>query len=279
MKRTIVGLALATGVALITAVPAQAAAPKADPVKALKAQFVPGKGVKTTATLRMSISGDPVITARETGALAWSRSGVAASDKTVKFSLDPVVVSALEEGDEDGAALKDLVRTPTRQINIKNWSYLSGGLVAGSLPEGKTWVRGPRTDAASLGGPSVDLFSPGTLKTLLSSASSVKNGLAKGTIKAGKLPSRPLGFKASQKVTWALWFDSKGLVSRFTTKISLPMGRGETIDFTADSRYTGWGSTVKVTEPAAESWVDAKDLDKELPNVPGMPESLTEASK
>ncbi|MEU7896757.1 hypothetical protein AB0B45_28345 [Nonomuraea sp. NPDC049152] len=277
MKRTIIGLALTTGVALITAVPAQAAAPKADPVKALKSQYVAGKGVKTSSTIRMSISGDPIITTRESGVSEFGTSGVAASDKTMKFSISPIVASALDD-EEEGQALKDLVRTPTRQIDIKRWSYLSGGLVAGSLPEGKTWVRGPRVNASPLG-PEVDLFTPGTLKALLASASSVKNGVAKGTIKVGHLPSRPAGFKASQKLTWALWFDGKGLVSRFTTKISLPAGRGEKLDFTADSRFSGWGSKVKVTEPAAETWVDAKDLDKGIPTVPGMPEALTEVGK
>ncbi|WP_431893890.1 hypothetical protein [Nonomuraea sp. bgisy101] len=277
MKRTIIGLALTTGVALIAAAPAQAAAPKADPVKTLKAQFVAGKGVKTSATVRMSISGDPILTASESGVSEFGASGVAASDKTVKFRIDPILVAALDD-EKESQALKELVRTPTRQINIKRWSYLSGGLVASSLPEGKTWVRGPRVEASPAGA-EVDLFSPGTLKTLLASASSFKNGVAKGTIKVGRLPGKPLAFRAGQKLTWMLQFDGKGLVSRFTTKVSLPAGKGETLDFTTDSRFTGWGSTVKVTEPPAESWVDSKDLGKELPTVPGMPEMLTEADK
>ncbi|GAA3471690.1 hypothetical protein [Nonomuraea roseola] len=275
MRKILVGLALTTGVALIAA-PAAQAAPKADPVKSLKAQYVPGKGVKTSSTIRMSISGDPVITARESGVTAFGKSGVTATDRTTKFHLDPVIVAALED-EEDGQSLKDLVRTPTRVISVKQWSYLSGGLVASTLPEGKTWVRTPNA-GDSLGGPKVDLFASGTLKTLLASASSYRNGVAKGTIKVSQLPGRPFGAKAGQKVSWTLWIDAKGLVSRFATKLSVPVGRGETMDFTADERFTGWGSKVTVTAPPAADWIDSKDLDQELPDVPGMPDALTEAA-
>ncbi|MFE3447568.1 hypothetical protein ACFXJ8_01425 [Nonomuraea sp. NPDC059194] len=278
MKRTIIGLALTTGVALITAVPAQAAAPKADPVKALKAQFVSGKGVTFSSIVRMGGSGETLITTRENGKIGFDRSGPAASDSSFKVQIDPTLKSLL---DDETRTMYAALAKPTRAISVKGKTYLSGSMVADVLPDGKTWVRYPGATTANSGdGTFVNIFEPATLKTLLAGASSYRNGVAKGTISAAKLRSVSRTFRAggnvidAKKITWALWINSKGLVTRVSAKMAVPM-RGVTLEMSQESRFSGWGAKVSIVAPPSAQVVDAKELGEDAPT-PGIPDVLTE---
>ncbi|GAA2390903.1 hypothetical protein [Nonomuraea africana] len=280
MKRIIIGLALTTGVALVGAAPAQAA-PKADPVKALKAQFTPGKGVTFSSVVRMGGSGETLITTRENGTIGFDKSGPAASDITFKMQLDPTLKALLEE--EDQASFAVLAK-PTRTISVKGKTYVSGSMVAQVLPEGKTWVR--YTGAASTNrgeGAFLDVFEPATLKTLVAGASSYRNGVAKGTISTAKLRSVSRTFRSggdsigAKKITWALWINAKGQVTRVSAKMAVPM-RGVTLEMTQDSRFSGWGAKVAISAPPSAQVVDSKDLGEDAPT-PGLPDVLNEVKQ
>src|ERR1044071_5972872 len=75
MKRMIAGISAATAVVLTTGAPAQARTAPADPVKALKSQFVPGKGVRFTDLTTMIEDGKGRPYLRRTGSFQFGRGG------------------------------------------------------------------------------------------------------------------------------------------------------------------------------------------------------------
>lgn len=113
----------------------QAQAPAADPVSALRKQFVSGHGVRFVSTGKLSLAGVTAIKYTSNGGYAFGRSGVVASDSTQKSKYSEL----LKDEDED---LKDAEK-PLRMIVIGSTAYFSGGVYTSLLPEGKTWLRLP----------------------------------------------------------------------------------------------------------------------------------------
>ncbi|WP_066366944.1 hypothetical protein [Herbidospora mongoliensis] len=80
--------ALSAAALLLTATPAQAAAPK-DPVKAVRALLSPGKGVRFTDVTDIVTNGDGVTVQRRTGSLMFGKGRIAASDITATWEKTP----------------------------------------------------------------------------------------------------------------------------------------------------------------------------------------------
>ncbi|MBP2704782.1 hypothetical protein JOL79_13260 [Microbispora sp. RL4-1S] len=293
MKRTMAALACAATAALIApavAVPAhaqtfaQAQARAGDPVSALRKQFVTGHGVRFASSGKLSVAGSAIkYTAK--GAFAFGRAGVGASNVTQKVNY-----GALLGNSESMKGLND----PTRMIVIGRTGYISGGIYASLLPEGKTWLRVPNTspDAVlqALGG-FVNPTDWRNLKTVLAStkakgAGGVVNGakttLYQGTITLKQLaqatPSLKRGIASlggdagKVVVNWKVWVGSDQLVRRVSTSTDIKMKvEKSSIVFTVTdtTAYTGWGTKVSVKAPPKAQVANMSDIDGTVPDVPG----------
>ncbi|WP_433512607.1 hypothetical protein ACQP2T_54320 [Nonomuraea sp. CA-143628] len=282
MKRIITGLALASAATLLAAGPAQAAPAAKDPVAAVKKQFVAGKGVKfseRTTAIQGRMRG---IITRRTGTYQFSKTGVAASDITGAFN-----VKALGPDAGEDKTLKAMGR-PERTITIGKTSYLSGGLWADMLPEGKTWTRMrniPFSGLSGVYGQPLNLTESATLKTLFKSAQPAKGGWA-GKITVGDLRRISPSFrgnlllgapsKKTSKValSWKLTVDAKGLPARLVTLMplaALSSNADDKSSLSIETLYSGWGSSVKITAPPADQvtdeFKDGTDSEDEIPSM------------
>ncbi|GAA2390892.1 hypothetical protein GCM10010404_55080 [Nonomuraea africana] len=246
MKHVAIGLALTTGVALITAVPAQAA-PKADPVKALIAQLVPGKGVRMSETRKSAKNGKTYAIAHEKGKIAFSRRGIAATDKSEK-------IRPLRKMDADEAAFFQ----PSREIVVGKTVYRSGGIWTDELPDGKRWLRIKGFGPSSSNSP-IEVLDPQHLRVLLAHATFRRDGTAGGvttTCRLEGLAEANCPYKDFPKISWTLWFDSRGLVTRL---VSRHVVHDTALSAHVDVRYTGWGSTVVIDPPPADQVWDPQE--------------------
>ncbi|MFD1931465.1 MULTISPECIES: hypothetical protein [Nonomuraea] len=263
MRRVIAGLALTTGVALVTAVPAQAAA-RPDPVKALKAQISSGKGAEVTSSTTMSVKGKKLISFTEKGKIQPGKG----SDLTFKGDLSLALFASIEPGDVH--ALSALAGT-SRFVTIGKETYVSGELVRNALPTGMTWLRFEEP-VTSPGAPLIDVLAPGTLKTLLAGAGPAKGGVVKGTTSVAGLRSvapRLRAFATKGAISWTLTLDGKGLVKSFSA--TLPSTDGMSVK--TGTRVSRWGS-VKIAAPA-DGVYDADALGQAVP----IPDPIAEANK
>ncbi len=241
MKRMIIITLSAGGALLLAPLPAQAAAPK-DPVRALKAKLVAGHGVRFTETTTLVDGSDKRVLQRRTGTFQFSRKGVAAADITAK---------------DRGEAV------PERVITIGKVSYLSGGLWAEKLPEGKRWYRtgGLRGGGAGFYGQVINPVEPGTLAALVKKGKRAGNTLT-GTITFKELDkvspwfaaSIPLRFHDDTKVSYRLTLSGAGLVTKVSSSYAAT-GVFDTSGFdgktmTIDTRFTSWGKRVSIKAPA-----------------------------
>ncbi|MEV7011509.1 hypothetical protein [Streptosporangium sp. NPDC051022] len=254
MKRVIAGMSAAAAVTLTTALPAQAA--PADPVKALRGQFVAGKGVKFTeqSTVTWEDNSEPYI--RRTGSFQFGKTGIVASDISSKTA---------EESDDPSAPDPTGVFAPSRTIRIGTTSYASGGSYREDMPKGKSWYKDPdgmTGGASGWFGQLVNVAEPATLASLLKGAKRAGGGYS-GTTTFGKLAKVSPWFRAtlplrsSDKtvVTFKLTVNRGGLPQRLTT--SYPVTgifdssgwAGKTL--TVDTRFTGWGTKVSIKAPPA----------------------------
>ncbi|MEW9526934.1 hypothetical protein [Microbispora sp. NPDC049125] len=262
----------------------QAQARSGDPVSALKKQFVPGRGVRFTSTGKLSVAGTG-ITFKSKGAFAFGRAGVGASDITQKVNY-----GGLLGDDESLQGLDD----PTRMIVIGKTGYISGGIYASVLPDGKSWLRVPGVTPGSalqsLGG-FVNPTDWRSLKTVLGTtkakgAGGVVNG-AKTTLYRGAITLRQL-IKANPAlkdgiaalgtdtgkvvVSWKVWVGSDQLVRRASTATKIKMKFEKTsVVFTVTdvTTFTGWGTKVSVKAPPKDQVASMSDIDGTVPDVPG----------
>lgn len=230
MKKTIT-LVVACGALMLAAVPAQAA-PK-DPVSALKAQLVPGHGVRFTDTVTWSDGTDNREARDNKGSFQFGKKGIAAFDITMDYGSD----------DKE------------RFISVGKTGYYSGGRLEGLLPEGKTWFK---TGGGAIPDSWAQFLNPAEPKTL---AALIKNGKSKGNSVTGSITLKELkavsawvgGARTGKendgvKIAYTLTLSSAGLVSRVQTSYTLSRD-GELDEVTVDSRYTGWGSKVSIKAP------------------------------
>ncbi|MFD8564582.1 hypothetical protein ACWDOR_37110 [Streptosporangium canum] len=147
------------------------------------------------------------------------------------------------------------------------------------LPADRSWVRAgidrpsQRWDAA-FGDQLVDVFEPAALKFLPRTSTHRLPGQGgtqyRGTSTWAELCEVSRSFRERMvfptsdgkrqraKITWRLWGDGKGLVTRLVTGGAFD----DLVDgFASDTRYTGWGSAVTVTAPPADQVIDEDDVD------------------
>ncbi|MGJ6966774.1 hypothetical protein ACSDR0_33155 [Streptosporangium sp. G11] len=251
MKRMIVSISAATAVALVTGAPAQAQVAPADPVKALKSQFVAGKGVKFTDRTTMIEDGEGKPYLRRTGSFQFGRGGIVASD-----------ISSKDAGPAD-----DPLDPPAsaRTIRIGTTSYSQGGTYRDKMPRGKSWYKDPDGMTGDVDGwfsQLVNVAEPATLTSLLKGAKKTPTSYS-GTTTFGRLAKVSPWFRAtlplrsSDKtvVTFKLTVDRNRLPQRLTT--SFPVTgifdsagwEGKTIS--VETRFTGWGARVSIKAPPA----------------------------
>ncbi|WP_326824785.1 hypothetical protein [Streptosporangium sp. NBC_01756] len=246
MRRIATGLVVS--LILLTPLPARADTP--DPIKALRTQIVPGRGVTVSLITRMSADGKQFATIRTTRVAGFRKGGLVETDDISTF-YSPVLSESLEAD----------TLFPTLLIKVEGAYYASGGELIGKLPPGKKWVRSRWPESSPMDA-TVDLFEPGTLRALLATASSVGPRAAKGTIYTSKIPGRPFGGWSGrgEKVAWALWFDAKGRVTRLTTTTSQRTNDNYELGLSSDLRFTGWGAQVTIEPPPEDLVIEADDL-------------------
>ncbi|WP_113700243.1 hypothetical protein [Nonomuraea lactucae] len=239
MKKTIIALSVLAASLLVSAAPAQAAAP--DPVRALKAKLVPGHGVHFTEVANWSDGVDTLQTDTAEGVLQFSKKGVAGYE----------------------------VRSSTwddqkfRVVSVGDTAYYSGAIY--KLPKGKTWF-------ASGGGalPTIygQILNPAELATL---SALLKKGTKTGNKITGKITFSDLAkispwFSRSVLSDWAdeteisytLTLSSAGLVTKLSSSYRAKDVTKDFSDFeggiiSVDTRYSGWGSKVSVKAPAPKT--------------------------
>ncbi|MFI6883863.1 hypothetical protein [Streptosporangium canum] len=274
MKRFIAGLACATTVALVLpahtmTAPAQAAAVSfraADPAHALRQHFRAGYGVQVTETIRFGTGKDGV-TVRRKGVLQFGPSGIVAADFVRRVVSNPP-------------------RKNDSPVNVQHMISVGGKYyhcdvapADAHLPADKSWVRASidrpsQRWGAAFGDQLINVFEPAALKFLLRTSTHRLPGQGgtqyRGTITWAELYKVSRSFREQMvflmsdskwqraKITWRLWVDGKGLVTRLVTS-----GAFDDLadDFASDTRYTGWGSTVTVTAPPADQVIDEDDVD------------------
>ncbi|GAA0411624.1 hypothetical protein Acor_15550 [Acrocarpospora corrugata] len=264
MKRLVVAAIVGAAVLLVPAAPAVA---KADPVKALKARFATGKGVKVSNLLKISAGGQALATMREVGLVGFGRSGVAATDIRDKAQYSKVFLDALPEADREKLRKAAGV---TRMISTLQYSYISGARVREYLPPGKTWVR-KFSAGAFPGSLLVNPFEPRTLDEIIDRASSRQGSVIKGRISSVKLARVSPSFRsifgeggktregATAKVNYTVWLDARGQVKRVYATMTVSVA-DTSLTYASDGRVSGWGGKVVISEPPASSSVDEGQL-------------------
>ncbi|TDC99076.1 hypothetical protein E1292_32965 [Nonomuraea deserti] len=276
MKRIVVGAILAAGLTQFLAAPAQAA-PRTDPVKALRATLTPGKSVNIVSTAKVDSGRGISYTLDMDGMVGFGPEGEIASDTSQSLQYSKTVMSGLKEFDmAEDAALEEL---PLRVISSGHDDYVSGPRFADVLPQGTNWVRYMFTDLPA-SNPLLDVLETTTLKALLAHRTSGRGGVVKGTIKADKLvevsrsfASHFRGYSTSKPVStisYTLHLSSAGLVERVTAIGVLRHWKGSVLRVEADTRYSAWGRQATVALPLKGEVLDQKQLEGKVPyQVPG----------
>lgn len=275
MKRTIVGVAVAVGVAQLTAAPAHAA-PQLDPVNALQAESGRGKAVDFRSTATVTYGRGLSATSEVEGTIGFGPRGAAASDvtHTLRYSAD-MLRRMLKQQPEETEALRE---GPIQTISTRGVSYVSGPLVDQALlANGADWVRYRRADLP----PSnllLDVLDPATLKTLLRHRTSVRDGAVKGSIKATELAAVSSAFATRfgtrigrrGTVSYTLRLGPTGLVERVTAKAVLPYAN-TTVGVESDTRFSAWGREATVHLPLEGDVIDKEQVADVVPaRIPGV---------
>ncbi|MGA5761921.1 hypothetical protein [Nonomuraea bangladeshensis] len=276
MKRTVVGVILIAGLAQLLAAPAQAAS-GTDPVTALRAALIRGKGVDIAYTAKVDHGHGVYYTLKLDGMAGFGPQGEIASDTSQHARYSKVMRSGLKElGLAEYAAVEE---TPLRVISSGHDDYVSGPRFADVLPQGTNWVRYPHTDLPA-SNPLLEVLEPATLKAALARRTSWRGGVVKGTIKADELvevsdsfASRFRGSSRSKPVStisYTLRLSPAGLVERVTAKGVLHHWKGSVLRVEADTRYSTWGRPVTVALPLKGEVLDQEQLEGKVPyQVPG----------
>jgi hypothetical protein len=228
---------------LIVSVPTgvSAAERPADPVAALKAQLVAGHGVKVVERRWTYIDHklSPTVDWIE-GVLQFNRTGVAGYDVRVK------------SGPKNGRI---------RSLAIGPYTYQSGGSIARSLPEGKTWRRTPsRPGKRSPFLTQMMIVEPATMKAVLATTTQRNGGVYRGAITLGALyavsPSyhadvanKPDARESELTINWLLGTNSKGLPTYLVTKLADPDNSLGYLDRNSEVLFTFWGKKVNLVPP------------------------------
>ncbi|MEU7857103.1 hypothetical protein [Nonomuraea sp. NPDC049141] len=260
MKRLAVATALAATAVLSTGGGHAQAATAPDPVKSMKKQFVAGRGVLVSETTRSTISGTKgAAVARTTGTIGFVKSGTANHDLTTRWKPQPDMTLPVNTAS-------------TRAIKVGRFTYVSG-FGWGEMPAGAKWIRFGKDNSSwgsmgQRGDQLVDVFNPAVLKNALAKATIAKPGEYRGTLTAKDLYGES-GVYEVDKVSFRLFVNRDQLPVRLITehreKDTLIPNEDHklvrrTVHSLVDTRYTGWGTKVKIVAPPAHEAVDFDDL-------------------
>ncbi|MEV4894154.1 hypothetical protein AB0K48_32695 [Nonomuraea sp. NPDC055795] len=267
MKRVAVGVLLAQLVAV----------PGADPVTALRAALVRGKGVNVEFAAKVDHGQGLRHTLKVDGTAGFGPEGEIASDTSQQLRYGKAAIRALKElGLGEDAALEE---APLRVISSRYVDYVAGPRFADVLPKGTSWVRYRHTDLPSTN-PLLEVLEPATLKALLAHRTSWRGGVVKGTIKGDKLVKVSEAFAARFRgyswikpvstISYTLRLSTAGLVERATAKAVLRHWKGSVLRVETDTRYSGWGRDVTVALPLESEVLGQDQLRGKVPDqVPG----------
>jgi hypothetical protein len=269
MKSLFAGLAATALAVSVLAAPAQAASTRtapADPVKALKAQLVPGKGVRITESSGITVDAtindqamQVKVTTRTAGSLAFGKGKVTAADLRVRTS------SRQEE------------HTPGYRVVAEGRNaYVTNPGIAKALPSGRSWIgskaSGSENSVLDLGITTADL------KFMLDNSSEVATREYEGTATIAEF--RHDKSASEGNVEFHLYFDEHNLLTRSVVDMTTyPDDDGPGYDrmaFHTDIRYSGWGAKVKIVVPPAGKVISEKKLNPKTRNAvikAGYPES------
>lgn len=250
MKRIIAGLALGAST-LVTVAPAQAA--PISPVEALEKQLSPGHGVRFSMSSRALTK--PGAIRRESGTLEFGKSGIIASGQSARFHRG--------KGMKKSAWDKYASLTPEREILHGGYLYRRGGDLDARLPQDKKWIRyGP--GYSSGGTQLMNIFRVKHLKRFVADAKYVKGAYRGSTTfkEVMALDGREIDGDVGTTTTidYLLDTDSKGLVRRLVSKITIRVGVGRPDVILTETRFTDWGTKVKIKAPPESEWIGDKDL-------------------
>ncbi|MEV4183585.1 hypothetical protein AB0J28_19355 [Streptosporangium canum] len=260
MKLFFAGLvATATAVCAVAA-PVQAAsvasvqAAPVNPVKALKAQLVPGKGVKIAEssgiTLDFTVDDQAMqvqVSTRTVGTLAFAKGNVAAADLRVRMS-----------------SRQKRSNPPYRVIAEGRNAYVTNAGIAKALPSGLSWIQSKASgrENAILGMG----VTPADLQFMLDNASEVTTGQYQGT--ATLADFRHDKSAGEGDVEFHLYFDEHNLLTRTVVDTTAyPDGDTAAYDqmvFHTDTKYADWGAKVKIAAPAANKVISEKKLNAKI---------------
>ncbi|HEX4817322.1 MAG TPA: hypothetical protein VFV66_31660 [Nonomuraea sp.] len=276
MKATILGVAVVAGLVPLTATPAQAA-PKIDPVRALKAELTRGNAVNVQSTAKVTYAAGQYATSTLDGTIGFDTRGAAAADVAHTLEYSKGLLPGMKKAHpEETEALR---QGPVRTIASGKVSYVSGPVVDAGLPPSASWVRYGGTDVPS-GNLLLDVLEPATLKTLLAHRTSAGGMVVKGTIKASELAKVSSSFVDrygtggkkghAGKVSYTLWFGEGGLVERLSAKGVLTFAK-TSIQVESETRYSDWGRQVTVLLPLEGDVVDRDEIADAVPaDAPGI---------
>ncbi|GAA1013974.1 hypothetical protein Aple_081890 [Acrocarpospora pleiomorpha] len=201
MRRIVVVALVAAGLGVPR--PAEAAA---DPLAAVKAQYVPGRGVMVREMGHSFASVPAKLRFSQDGWLEFGRSRVVAYEMRVKL-----------------APAKERVRS----LGVGKYTYRTSPAIVRSLPKGKIWRAEPK-EYNPLRNP-VFVVEPTTLKALLKTVTRHNGGFYEGVIAYGDLyaasPSlradapKPDELESAVDVKWHMYTGAQDLPNRFCAKV------------------------------------------------------------
>ncbi|UBU15966.1 hypothetical protein [Nonomuraea gerenzanensis] len=220
-------------------------------MKALKAQLIPGKGVKLTqsssVTLDFTVDDQSMqvqVNTRTVGTLAFGKGSVRSADLRVAMS------TRQQKADP-----------PYRVIAEGRNAYVTNSGIARALPQGRSWVQARTSERRN---PLLDLgITPADLQFMLDNSSQVAAGEYAGTATLAEF--RRDKSAGEGNVEFRLYFDKRNLLTRTvidsTTSPDDDSTAYDQMAFHTDTKYSGWGVKVKITPPAAGKVISEKKLD------------------
>ncbi|MEV0824525.1 hypothetical protein [Nonomuraea rubra] len=230
---------------LLGAAPAQAAAP--DPVRAVRNAYTPGHGVKFSEVMTMKSKGSKPQHLKITGTYEFGASGIIAYDVTARTTS------------KSGKPRTMRILWKEHRVYMYTNDF--------DLPEGKKWVVVDDDDLSlselTPSSQPADIFQPGQLKSLVSRAGSVRDGVYRGTFgyeqarKAGFGRNTGFGPALMTGFSYRMSTDAAGLPTRLRTDRQYPI-RG--LQEYSDTRYIGWGQTAWITAPPEKEVEDLEEV-------------------
>lgn len=234
----------AVGAAILLSPTSVEAAPK-DPLAALRKQLIQNRSVTFTEQTTSIEGGDHSVITRRRGVYEFGQSGVAASDIRGRFMFKSVEAKS-----------SDLVNIekPERVITIGKTAYISGGMIASSMPPGKTWLKTSKKEkmiglTGHFGQP-LNVADPAVMKRLLETAEPTKEGY-RGTFALKKAsPFLAKYYGAKTVLTWRLTLDVRNLPALMVS--TYPVDPSGSKIYSIETRFSSWGGKSIIQSPSAD---------------------------